>query len=99
MFQSDRSLPAPARSEPYQISLRLLLSSKKALTCRGKPVVTGSGRKQNALPSTAAELPAIQPAPTPCLCVQKVSVASSDENKSQINKCAAPPVELKGVPR
>lgn len=92
-FQSLRSLPAPCRSAPYQISrlqrqdahLQLgsqqgshemhschgkpaqcaqphlfVDSSKKAFTWHGSPVLTGSGRKQNAVPSTGEAVPAIR---------------------------------------
>ena len=38
-------------SSPNQMSRRLLLSSKYALTCTGRPVRAGRGKKQNARPS------------------------------------------------
>ena len=40
-------------SSPNQMSRRLLLSSKYALTCTGRPVRAGRGKKQNARPSAA----------------------------------------------
>ena len=52
MFQACRSFPTPCRSLPCQMSRRLVLSSKKALTCTGSPVLTGRGRTQKAWPST-----------------------------------------------
>lgn len=45
-FQSERSLPVPVMSSPYQMSRRLLLSSKKPFTWTGKPLYNGRGRKQ-----------------------------------------------------
>ena len=62
-FQSERSLPAPSMSSPYQMSRRLEEISKKPLTWTGSPVVDGSGSRTYGRPSTARVDASAEPRP------------------------------------